>query len=450
MRISQTIAIIFFITFFCSQGIMLSFCQQSTNSPVPPDTVISSQPNKSIVPEKSTIDQGEVKKETSPLLFKILEKLIIPLIVGLIMWLIRMVYKSATQKWLTAIEEIKKQIAKLEFLSLREGVYRELDRHFINWNGLENCVAFTEGEKRAIKILKPFEKEEVQPWLSYYDQLMLSIYWDVFEKNREQGLKRIADVMAQPDVPPDIQACCLLQKARIYWEENQNNTKSIYELLEGARSLCPTNISMYFLEAKIRNETGDFEIAVNILEDIRKMPNSNLYPINIDLTLADVYISMKDYKKALNLVESYLIFHPYHVKSIKSKASIYYSDDSLPENVILQFCNQIEAINVGDDPELHYAVALLEYRLKRFDKVEKRLNSIILKKPSFIDYRFLLANIYFELNKEGELLKTLQVIKTLVTNLKLKRQVTRIIHNIEQSGIAKIKEKGQFNILLKY
>jgi tetratricopeptide (TPR) repeat protein len=207
---------------------------------------------------------------------------------------------------------------------------------------------------------------------------------------------------------------------------------------------------MYFLEAKIRNETGDFEIAANILEDIRKMPNSNLYPINIDLTLADVYISMKDYKKALNLVESYLIFHPYHVKSIKSKASIYYSDDSLPENVILQFCNQIEAINVGDDPELHYAVALLEYRLKRFDKVEKRLNSIILKKPSFIDYRFLLANIYFELNKEGELLKTLQVIKTLVTNLKLKRQVTRIIHNIEQSGIAKIKEKGQFNILLKY
>ncbi len=45
---------------------------------------------------------------------------------------------------------------------------------------------------------------------------------------------------------------------------------------------------------------------------------------------------MKDFKKALDLVEGYLMFHPYHVKSIKSKASIYYSDKNIDEATIQQ------------------------------------------------------------------------------------------------------------------
>lgn len=381
---------------------------------------------------------------------KIFEKMLLPIILAFVLWLIRQVYKSVTDKWLKEVQNIKQQLIKLEFQCSREGIYRELDRYFVHWTGVENCVIFTDEERRVVRILKAFTGAEVQPWLAPYDQLMLGIYWDVYAKDRSRGIKQIDAILSQTDVPLEVQASCCLQKARMMAEENQNNFHAIYELLETASKLNPVNISIRFLEAKLRNETGDYKIAASILEDIRKMPNAGSYPINIDLTLADVCISMKDYKKALNLVENYLMFHPYHVKSIKSKASIYYSDTSLPESAIVQFCNQIEAINVGDDPELHYAVALLEYRLHKYAEAERRLNSIIVKKPSFIDYRSLLANIYFELNNQEKLLETLRVMRSLLTNPNSKRQVSRIIHSIETDGLEKTKQAGQFNILLKY
>lgn len=428
----------------------LALGQEQPETSVPRDTTTISAAKDVAPAANSTRAPFAATKSDGWTASRIFEKMLLPIILAFVLWLIRQVYKNVTEKWLKEIADIKKQLTRLEFQCLREGIYRELDRHFVHWTGLENCVIFTDDEKRVVRILKAFTREEVQPWLAPYDQLMLGIYWDVYTKNRSQGIQQIDAILAQSDVPSEVQASCHLQKARMMAEENQNNFHAIYQLLETASKLNPANISIRFLEAKLRNETGDYKIAASILEDIRKMPNAASYPINIDLTLADVCISMKDYKKALNLVENYLMFHPYHVKSIKSKASIYYSDTSLPESAIIQFCNQIEAINVGDDPELHYAVALLEYRLHKFAEAEKRLNLIIVKKPSFIDYRSLLANIYFELNNKEKLLETLRVMRSLLTNPNSKRQVGRIIHSIETEGIEKVRQAGQFNISLKY
>lgn len=78
------------------------------------------------------------------------------------------------------------------------------------------------------------------------------------------------------------------------------------------------------------------------------------------------------------------------------------------------------------------------------------MNSIIIRRPSFIEYQALLANILFELNKEEELLKTLDIIKTLVTNAKVKAQVEKVISNIEKKGIEKAKKTGRFDIPLIY
>lgn len=415
-----------------------------------PDTTATAAARAAAPSANSSQVPSAVSKSDGWTVTKIFEKMLLPIILAFVLWLIRQVYKNVTTKWLQEVETIKKQLIRLEFQCSREGIYRELDRYFVHWSGVENCVIFTEEERRVVRILKAFAGEEVQPWLAPYDRLMLGIYWDVYARDRSRGIGQIDAILAQADVPSEVQASCYLQKARMMAEEQQNNYQAIYHLLENASKLNPANISIRFLEAKLRNETGDYKIAATILDDIRKMPNAGTYPINIDLTLADVCISMKDYKKALNLVENYLMFHPYHVKSIKSKASIYYSDTSLPESAIIQFCNQIEAINVGDDPELHYAVALLEYRLHKYAEAERRLNSIIMKKPSFIDYRSLLANIYFELNNQEKLLETLRVMRSLLTNPGSKRQVGRIIHSIETDGIEKTKHSGQFNILLKY
>ena len=37
------------------------------------------------------------------------------------------------------------------------------------------------------------------------------------------------------------------------------------------------------------------------------MPRATFYPINLNFTLADVYINLKEFDKALGLIESYLI-----------------------------------------------------------------------------------------------------------------------------------------------
>jgi len=348
------------------------------------------------------------------------------------------------------IKSLRDQSDKLEFLCWREKLYRELELQFMHWQGLANCIIFTDKEKQIIKRLKLLTNVRFEPWLTPLDRLLLSLYWEICEHDAKKALQLIEQIVSQPDVPEEIQASCFLQQARIHLEQYQHDVNSIFKLLDRATELSPNNISILFLHAKIRNDIGDFKIAAKILEQIRNIPNANFFPIIINLTLADVYIKIRKFKEALELVESYLIFHPYHVKSIKSKASIYCADLSINEATVERFREQIQAINIGDDPELHFTIALLEYRLKKFGEVEKRLNSIIMKRPSFVEYRALLANIYFELNKEDELLKTLEIIKTLVTNTKVKNQVEKVINNIEKKGIEEAKKTGRFDIPLIY
>ncbi len=407
------------------------------------------------------------------------------LLVGLIIWLLKTVFKqhetivdlrneikeSGSEKKLKEIENIKTALGnlenevrtnsstvkslkdqsdKLEFLCWREKLYRELELQFMHWQGLANCIVFTEKEKQTIKRLKLFTNDRFETWLTPLDRLLLSLYWEICENNEKKGLQLIETILLQPEVPEEIQASCLLQQARIHRDHRKNDVNSIFKLLEQANELSPNNISILFLHAKIRNDIGDFKIAAKILEQIRNIPNANFFPIIINLTLADVYIKIRKFKEALELVESYLIFHPYHVKSIKSKASIYCADQSINEATVEQFREQIQAINIGDDPELHFTIALLEYRLKKYEEAEERLNFNIIKRPSFIEYRALLANIFFELNKEEELLKTLDIIKTLVNNTKVKAQVEKVINNIEKKGIEEAKKTGRFDIPLIY
>lgn len=347
-----------------------------------------------------------------------------------------------------SLKKIEERINLVEFLTLRESLYRELELQFMSWHGLANCLIFTDTEKQSIKRLKLFANDKFETWLTPLDRLLLSLYWEICENNKKKGLQLIETILLQPEVPKEIQASCLLQQARIHRDHRKNDVNSIFKLLEQANELSPNNISILFLHAKIRNDIGDFKIAAKILEQIRNIPNANFFPIIINLTLADVYIKIRKFKEALELVESYLIFHPYHVKSIKSKASIYCADQSINEATVEQFREQIQAINVGDDPELHFTIALLEYRLKKYEQAQRRLNSIISRRQSYIEYRALLANIFFELNKEEELLKTLDIIKTLVTNAKVKAQVEKVISNIEKKGIEKAKKTGRFDIPL--
>ena len=359
-------------------------------------------------------------------------------------------FQSISCEWTENLNSLNKRLDKLEFLYQRERLYRELELQFIHWNGVENCIVFTDKERLIIKYLKFFDNKEIESWLTPRDFLLLGIYWEICDNNYRKGLKLIRKVQSRDDVSSEIIAACYLQEARILLDHKKNNINTIYKILEQAKKSSPNNISILFLDAKIRNDIGDYKIAALILEKIRTISNANLFPINIDLTLADVYSNMKNYKKALELVERFLMFHPYHVKSIKSKASIYCSDKNIDDTTVEQFCNQINTINIGDDPELHYAIALLEYRLKRYSQAEERLNYIIEKRPLFIDYYSLLANIYFELNREEELLKTLEIIRTLVQNTKMKERVEKIIGKIEKLGIEKAKKTGRFNILLKY
>lgn len=358
--------------------------------------------------------------------------------------------QTETHSNAATLKSIKDQSDKLEFLCLREKLYRELELQFMHWQGLANCIVFTDKEKQAIKRLKLFTIERFEAWLTPLDRLLLSLYWEICENKEKTSLQLIEDILSQPEVAEEIQASCLLHQARINLEYRKNDVNSIFKLLEQANDLSPNNISILFLHAKIRNDIGDFKIAAKILEQIRNIPNANFFPIIINLTLADVYIKIRKFKEALELVESYLIFHPYHVKSIKSKASIYCADLAINEATVERFREQIQAINIGDDPELHFTIALLEYRLKKYVEAEKRLNSIIIKRPSFIEYRALLANICFELNKGEELLKTLDIIKALVSNTKVKAQVEKVINNIEKKGIEEAKKTGRFDIPLIY
>jgi len=351
---------------------------------------------------------------------------------------------SASEK--TIFEKFK----QFDFYYSREKLYRELELPFIHWQGVENCIVFADREKKILKNLTYFDSEELKPWLSACDLLLLSMYWEICEGNYKKGLQQIQDILSLKELSSEIEASCLLQQARIHLENEKNDIHKIFKLLEKAKKLSPNNISILYLDAKLHNDSGEHKIAATILEKIRIIPNANLFPINIDLTLADVYTNMKNFKKALNLVEGYLMHHPYHVKSIKSKASILCADKTIDKNIVEQFCAQINTLNIGDDPELHYAIALLEYRLKRYEQAEERLNYIIERRPTFIDYRSLLANIYFDLNKEDELVRTLEMIKKLVNNTKMKERIKKIEENIEKLGIQKAKKVGRFNILIKY
>lgn len=474
-RIKLISIILFMLTTACSQAL-------AVDSSALRDTTSQEQPASAPLNERLSYDQ---KSASFDRVDYIIRWGIPSLLVGLIIWLLKTVFqqhetimnlrneikRSASETQPQEIEKfkaslvaletenrartaiiqsLKDQSDKLEFLCLREKLYRELEIQFMHWQGLANCIVFAEKEKQTMKRLKLFTNDRFETWLTPLDRLLLSLYFEIVENDAKKALQMIETLLSQPEVSEELKASCLLQQARIHREHRNDDVHSIFKLLEQASDLSPNNISPLFLHAKIRYDIGDYKIAAKILEQARNVPNANLFPIIINLTLADVYIKIRKFKEALRLVESYLIFHPYHVKSIKSKASIFCADRSINEATVEQFREQIQAINVGDDPELHFTIALLDYRLKKNREAEERLTVNIIKRPSFIEYRALLANIYFELNREDELLKTLDIIKTLVTDGKVKTQVDKVIGNIERKGIEEAKKTGRFDIPLIY
>lgn len=344
------------------------------------------------------------------------------------------------------IQDLQEQIERHEFCTRREKLYRELDLPFMHWQGVENCVIFKEKEKRHLVAIQEIDKPEYRDWLAARDFLLLAIYKEVVKENHQEAIDLINHIFSLKENHAEIQASAYLQKARILKEYTENNIPEILDLLEKAKKLNPYNISCLYYYAKVNNDIKEYKVASAILKELREIKQSELFPINISLTLADVYTSLQKYEAALELVESYLIFHPYHVKSIKSKASIYFHNEKVTDDAIERFRAQIMSINTGDDPELHYAVALLEYRLKKYEDAEKRLDRIILKRHRFVDYRVLLANIYFDRDNEEKLLDTLRKIENIDSDKISKRKIKNVIKQIEDIGLGEAKKKRSFNI----
>jgi len=363
------------------------------------------------------------------------------LFLGAVIWAYKKLAIDFLKKWQSQIDGLKKQLEKHEFYYKRERVYRELDLPFMHWHGVENCIVFSDKEKRYVKPIKDLNDDQYKEWLAPRDYLLLAIYREMCSGDHQQAISLLNETIEKVENDPEILASCYLQKARILREHEANNIRQILDLLDQAKQLDSHNISCLFYYAKINNEIQEYEIAAQTLEKLRELKHVDLFPININMALADVYTSMKKFDNALNLVESYLIFHPYHVKSIKSKANIYFHNKEISKDLVERYCNQILSINTGDDPELHYAVALLEYRLQQYDAAKKRLDMIINKRPRFMDYRLLLANIYFELGKEAELLETLKKIEMLDSETISKRKIKNVIEKIETLGLEEAKKK---------
>jgi len=363
------------------------------------------------------------------------------IILGAVVWAFKRIIAEYFTKWQTQLNDVKKQLEKHEFYYKRERVYRELDLPFMHWHGVENCIVFSDKEKRYVKPIKDLNDDQYKEWLAPRDYLLLAIYREICSGDHQQAISLLNETIEKVENDPEILASCYLQKARILREHEANNVRQILDLLDQAKQLDSHNISCLFYYAKINNEIQEYEIAAQTLEKLRELKHVDLFPININMALADVYTSMKKFDNALNLVESYLIFHPYHVKSIKSKANIYFHNKEISKDLVERYCNQILSINTGDDPELHYAVALLEYRLQQYDAAKKRLDMIINKRPRFMDYRLLLANIYFELGKEAELLETLKKIEMLDSETISKRKIKNVIEKIETLGLEEAKKK---------
>ncbi|MBD3287867.1 hypothetical protein GF337_03610 [candidate division KSB1 bacterium] len=422
---------------------------------LPQDTTASSA-NTDIVPNNAP----EVESS-------ILEKYLIPVIMGLLVTVIgylikkyfdyraensdlkaeKQIYQSTFKNEVDEkLSNLQQQIKYYEFCTRREKLYRELDLPFMHWQGVENCVIFKEKEKRQLTAIKEFDNPEYKKWLAAKDFLLLAIYKEVVVENHSKALELINHIYTLQSNPTEIQASANLQKARILMEHEENNIPEILDLLEKAKKLNPHNISCLYYYAKVNNDIREYKVAASILEELREIKQAEFFPVNISLTLADVYTSLKKYDNALELVESYLIFHPYHVKSIKSKASIYFHNKKITNEAIERFREQIMSINTGDDPELHYAVALLEYRLQKYDEAEKRLDRIIVKRHRFVDYRILLANIYFDRENEEKLLDTLRKIVNIDSDKISKRKIKNVIEKIEKHGLLEAKKKLRFNI----
>jgi len=348
------------------------------------------------------------------------------------------------------IEKLEKQINQNEFMNLREGLYRELDNHFGAWQGIGDCTEFNERDKAALKNISLFLRESHEPLLNDQDLLLLAIFWDVHQSDYLKALDIINKIFCHDNVSSTIKSSCYIQKVRILLEHNKYTSKHLHEMLEKAQKLNPQNISAYYLDARIYHISGLYENAVHRLEDAIRLPRATFYPINLNLTLADVYISLKEFDKALNLIESYLIIYPFHVKSIKSKASIYYSHPKIDTQTVKRFLEQIISINIADDPELDYAASLLECRLRKYPAATKRLQKIIRKRDNFIEYRGLLAEIYLELEMKEELIDTIREIKLLTDGQEIKRKIENAIKEILENGVAAFKRKNKDGIVLRY
>lgn len=358
--------------------------------------------------------------------------------------------KNINAKIDARIDKLEKQISHNEFMNLREGLYRELDNHFGAWQGIGNCIEFNERDRAVIQNISLFLRESYGSLLNDHDLLLLAIFWDIHQNEYLKALDIINKIFCHDNVPDTIKSSCYIQKVRILVEHNKYPANLLHEMLEKARKLNPQNISAFFLDARIYHSCGLHENAAHRLEDAINLPRATLYPINLTLTLADVYISLKEFDKALGLIESYLIVYPFHVKSIKSKASIYYSHPKIDMQIVKQFLEQILSVNIADDPELDYAAALLECRLKSYQDAIKRLHKIIRKRDNFIEYRGLLAEIYLELEMKDELIETIREIKLLTDDEDIKRKIDNVIKEILETGITTIKRRKKGRIVLKY
>ena len=205
-----------------------------------------------------------------------------------------------------------------------------------------------------------------------------------------------------------------LEKAQIATDEGRN--QDALEELEDLRTMRNTNsyelAMMWNLKAAILYGMEDIPGAINGFEQVLLQEDLPLgFEDNIRYQLAQLHFMQEDYQKTLDLLEQWLKFQPNPpVSAYNFKGQAHYALNQYQE-ALVPFLKAVEVTETKGEkiPEsLYLFLRVIYFELKNYPKVRDYLE-LLLKYYPKASYWLQLASIYSEMDMEAEQLASMEV-----------------------------------------
>ena len=243
--------------------------------------------------------------------------------------------------------------------------------------------------------------------LNYQSQFELTLLKAKASQNIERNQEALENynkaLMMQPN---NISA--LTHLAGFYLQ--QGNTNEVEKLLTKAALHDANNPHFLHLKGKLHLKNNELTAALNYFQQaIEKAPNDAA----ISRSLANLYITLKDYPKARVAIDNILDVTPDDPFMMLMNARLFSinNENELADQAYTTLAQKLTLIPeevMAQLPELQYVSGLADYMLGKLESAQKHLQSFLAQKDDQVKVVIILADIYIKQQQNDRALKLLE------------------------------------------